>query len=66
MLNGMAHFVSGNASSRCITAVINFGREVQSLVQRIVMVRQESMMLQNLHIGNARIHQDSLRHIGAG
>ena len=66
MLNGVAHFVSGNARGRCIAAVIDFGRQVQSLVQRIVMVRQEPVMLQHLHVGNARIHENCLRHIGTG
>ena len=30
------------------------------------MVRQESVMLQHLHVGNARIHQNSLCNIGSG
>jgi len=66
MLNGVAHFVGGNARGRRIATVIDFRRQVQSLVQRIVMVRQESVMLQHLHVGNARIHKDGLRHISTG
>ena len=66
MLDSVTDFVSGDACGTCITAMVNFGRQVERLVQRVVMVRQESLMLQHLHIGNARFHEDCLCDIGTG
>ena len=66
MLDSVTHLVRGDTRGTCVTAVVHFFRKVECFVQRIVMVREEPMMHKHLHVGDARIHEDGLRHVGTG